>query len=214
MSADRGPFPLAILAKAPLPGRVKTRLIPSMDAEAAAGLHERLLRHTLEQALQATPAPCITLWTALNHAHPLFHELVSRHGIARKAQPEGDLGQRMHHALAAISGPGLIVGSDCPVLTPTLLRSCWQALATADVVCLPAEDGGYALIGARRAEPRLFDGIDWGTDRVMAQTRQRIETLGWRLACPAMVWDVDRPEDVERWQREERLAEEPRGPAC
>ncbi|MCG6658130.1 glycosyltransferase [Halomonas campisalis] len=197
MSAE---FPLAILAKAPLPGRVKTRLIPALGAEAAARLHAKLLRQTLAVATAATVPHRITLWTALDHAHPLFLELARHLGIELCAQPEGDLGRRMHYALAAMPEPGLVIGSDCAVLTPALLRQCHSALSESDAVCLPAEDGGYALIGARRPESGLFAGIDWGSERVMAQTRHRVEALGWRLACPATVWDVDRPEDVVRLQ--------------
>ncbi|MFY0992084.1 TIGR04282 family arsenosugar biosynthesis glycosyltransferase [Halomonas sp. C05BenzN] len=195
MSAD---FPLAILAKAPIPGETKTRLIPVLGAEGAARLHAALLRHTLEVATDATAAHRITLWTALDHAHPLFLELASQHGIELRAQPQGDLGARMHHALSATPGPGLLIGSDCPVLTPALLHRCREALDQADAVFLAAEDGGYALVGTRRPSPRLFAAIDWGTQRVMAQTRQRAAAMGWQLTCPAEVWDVDRPADLDR----------------
>ncbi|RTR07249.1 glycosyltransferase [Halomonas nitroreducens] len=200
MSADAGAGSprLAILAKAPLPGRVKTRLIPALGAAGAAALHVRLLRHTLAMALAATRPERITLWTALDPAHPLFLALAEDHGIRLAAQPEGDLGARMHHALVVLGGPGLLVGSDCPVLTPALLGQCQAALETAEAVCLPAEDGGYALVGVRESHLELFRGIDWGGPRVMAQTRQRARALGWRLACPAEVWDVDRPEDLGR----------------
>ncbi|MFG6157426.1 TIGR04282 family arsenosugar biosynthesis glycosyltransferase [Halomonas sp. 1390] len=202
MCADaRGDVPLAILAKAPIPGRAKTRLIPALGAEGASRLHARLLRHALATALAATSPERITLWTALEHAHPLFRELAARHGIALRAQPEGDLGARMHQALAAMDAPGLLIGSDCPALTPALLRRCAAALSDADGVFVPVEDGGYALVGVRRAERRLFSGIDWGTERVMAQTRERAEALDWRLACPARLWDVDRPEDLARLAR-------------
>lgn len=197
MSAEARPR-IAVLAKAPLPGRVKTRLIPALGAEAAARLHARLLRRTLAVAAAATDPGRITLWTALAHDHPLFGELAERHGLRLAAQPSGDLGRRMHRALAAEPGPGLVIGSDCPVLVPALLLDCWAALASAEAVCLPAEDGGYALIGARRGDPRLFAGIDWGSERVMAQTRRRVAALGWRLASPAEVWDLDRPEDLRR----------------
>ena len=203
MSAD---FPLAILAKAPLPGRVKTRLIPALGAETAARLHARLLRQTLAVATAATVPHRISLWTALDHAHPLFLELARHYDIELHAQPAGDLGRRMHYALTAMPGPGLVIGSDCAVLTPALLRQCHAALAESDAVCLPAEDGGYALIGAHRPDARLFAAIDWGSERVMAQTRRRVAALGWRLACPATVWDVDRPEDVARWLGAEAVA--------
>lgn len=202
MCADaRDTFPLAILAKAPIPGRAKTRLIPALGAEGACRLHARLLRHALATALAATSAERITLWTALEHDHPLFRALADRHGIALRAQPEGDLGARMHEALAAMDAPGLLIGSDCPALTPVLLRRCRAALDEADGVFVPVEDGGYALVGVRRAERDLFRGVDWGTERVMAQTRERAAALGWRLACPARLWDVDRPEDLPRLAR-------------
>ena len=125
MYADaRDGLPLAILAKAPVPGKVKTRLVPALGAEDACRLHERLLRQTLVVALATTSPRRITLWTALDHGHPLFLALADRHGIILRAQPEADLGERMHHALQAMGEPGLLIGSDCPVLTPTLLRRC------------------------------------------------------------------------------------------
>ncbi|MBB3189538.1 TIGR04282 family arsenosugar biosynthesis glycosyltransferase [Halomonas cerina] len=195
MCAD---FPLAILAKAPLPGRVKTRLIPVLGAEGAVRLHERLLRRTLAIALATTRPARITLWTALDHAHPLFLELAEQHGIMLRPQPAGDLGVRMHHALQAMDQPGLLIGSDCPVLRPTLLWQCREALSRVDAVFLPAEDGGYVLVGVRQADRRLFASIAWGTNRVMAQTRDRARELGWWLSCPATLWDVDRPEDLDR----------------
>ncbi|EPC01146.1 hypothetical protein L861_11265 [Litchfieldella anticariensis FP35 = DSM 16096] len=192
-------FPLAILAKAPLLGRVKTRLIPYLGEQDAAQLHEQLLRQTLVVALKATSAERIVLWTALDHAHPLFLELAEHHGIALLPQPEGDLGLRIHHALLSMPGPGLVIGSDCPVLSPALLSHCWGALQNADGVFLPAQDGGYALVGTHHSNIRLFENIDWGTEHVMSQTRQRAQELDWDIVCPAEVWDVDRPEDVERW---------------
>ncbi|MGJ7457624.1 TIGR04282 family arsenosugar biosynthesis glycosyltransferase [Halomonas sp. RA08-2] len=189
---------LAILAKAPIPGLAKTRLISALGPEGAARLHERLLRHTLTIAVAATPAHRVTLWTALDHAHPLFLELAERHCIALRPQSDGDLGQRMQAALAAADCPAMVIGSDCPVLTPALLHRCAEALEDHDAVCLPAEDGGYALLGLRRAHRHPFSDIDWGTGRVMARTRERIAALGWRLTCPATVWDVDLPEDLTR----------------
>lgn len=200
MSADAPPgdIPLAILAKAPVPGLAKTRLIDALGPVGAARLHERLVRHTLEIALGATPAERITLWTALDHHHPFFRDLAGRYGITLLPQPEGELGERMYQALLAMPEPGLLIGTDCPVLTPDLLVRCYRALDEADVVMLPAEDGGYGLIGVRRPTPRLFDGIPWGTETVMAETRDRIASLGWRLACPDSIWDVDRPEDLTR----------------
>ncbi|APX95043.1 hypothetical protein BWR19_14430 [Halomonas sp. 1513] len=191
-------FPLAILAKAPIPGLAKTRLIPALGAKGAALLHERLLRHTLEVALASTAAKSITLWTALDHCHPVFQELADDHGIMLRPQPEGDLGVRIHRALHAMPEPGLLIGTDCPVITPSLLAHCHLALDQADVAMLPAEDGGYGLIGMQRADPRLFTGIDWGSARVMAQTARKAAALGYRLTCLETIWDLDRPADLTR----------------
>jgi hypothetical protein len=102
-------------------------------------------------------------------------------------------------AAAAESTAGsLIIGTDCPVLTPALLREAAATLNGHDAVVFPAEDGGYVLIGMRRPAPELFAGIEWSTERVMAQTRERLLSLGWSWTEPATLWDVDRPADYER----------------
>jgi hypothetical protein len=93
----------------------------------------------------------------------------------------------------------LLVGSDCPALTTRHLRQADRALCEeADAVLAPCEDGGYALIGLRRVDARLFDGISWGSGNVMAATRNRLAGLGWRWRELETLWDVDRPEDYER----------------
>jgi len=191
---------LHLLAKAPLPGQAKTRLMPLLGAEGAAQAHAELVRHCVANACRALPAERITLWTALDHAHPLFGELGAHFGITLRAQPEGDLGARIRHALASTPGPGMVMGSDCPSVTSDLITACAQRLTSHEVVLLPAEDGGYGLIGTRHDYPGLFELIPWGSDRVMAATRQRIEALGLRASYPATVWDVDRPADWQRWK--------------
>jgi len=105
-------------------------------------------------------------------------------------------------AFEAADGPLLLMGADCPSITPRHLRDCADALEEVDAVLLPAEDGGYGLVGARRPHPALFRNIDWGSDRVMAQTRAALRRtqLTWREL--AVVWDVDWPADLERLARE------------
>ena len=123
-------------------------------------------------------------------------------------QVDGDLGRRMAAVVAqhfaqrgAVSL--LIVGTDCPVLTPEMLQRCADALVDHDAVLIPAEDGGYVLIGMRRPLLRAFDAVDWSTPRVMAQTRARLSEMGatWR-ELPAL-WDVDDPVDWARWKATE-----------
>jgi glycosyltransferase A (GT-A) superfamily protein (DUF2064 family) len=94
----------------------------------------------------------------------------------------------------------LIVGTDCPVLTPAHLQQAADALQSHDAVLIPAEDGGYVLIGLRRPLPEVFKGVAWSTPRVLAQTEAQLRAAGasWRL-LPAL-WDVDEPADWQRWQ--------------
>ncbi len=168
--ANVSPIAVAILAKAPIPGTTKTRLIPSIGAHAAAVLQERLTERTVETALAAAIGP-VTLWCAPDPGHPTFRDLAARHALALKRQPDGDLGARMLAAMAESDGPTLLIGTDCPVLTPAHLRAAAEALRDADVVLIAAEDGGYVLIGTRAPEPELFAGIAWGTASVMQETR-------------------------------------------
>ena len=193
---------IAVLAKAPIPGLTKTRLIPSIGAHAAAVLQERMTEHAVTVAAAADIGP-VTLWCAPDPGHASFRELVRRTKLTLKRQPDGDLGQRM---LAAIAGPTLVIGADCPALTTEHLRAAANALHDgADVVLIPAEDGGYVLIGARAAHAQLFADIAWGTASVLADTRTRIAALGLTSVELPPLWDVDTEEDLARLEREHPL---------
>jgi glycosyltransferase A (GT-A) superfamily protein (DUF2064 family) len=94
---------------------------------------------------------------------------------------------------------GLIIGTDCPALTPSHLHTAANVLRDGtDVVVVPVEDGGYALIGMRVPEPALFVDMPWSTPEVMAQTRRRLRQLRLSWQEPVTLWDVDVPEDLER----------------
>jgi rSAM/selenodomain-associated transferase 1 len=193
------PFePIAVLAKAPVPGFAKTRLIPAIGAHAAAVLQERLTEHTVEMAVAADTGP-VTLWCAPNTAHGAFRTLAARFPITLAQQPDGDLGDRMSAALGA---GGLVIGSDCAAFTPERLRAAARALEEADVVLIPAEDGGYVLIGMRKARPELFTDMTWGTPTVLAETRRRIAALQQKAIELPALWDIDTEEDLARLERE------------
>jgi hypothetical protein len=188
---------IAILARAPLPGQAKTRLIPRLGADGAARLQGWLLARAVATAAAADLGP-VVLWCAGPPDHPDFRQCLGAGKVSLQVQPAGDLGVRMAAAAAKSPGGVLIIGTDCPVLTPELLREAAVALERDDAVVFPAEDGGYVLIGMRRPAPELFAGIEWSTERVMAQTRERLLSLGWSWTEPATLWDVDRPADFER----------------
>jgi rSAM/selenodomain-associated transferase 1 len=191
---------VAILAKAPVPGTVKTRLIPSVGAHAAAVLQERMTERTVETAMAADIGP-LTLWCAPDLAHASFQDLAARLPVVLKQQPDGDLGARMLGAIAAGHGPALVIGTDCPAFTAEILRAAAKALDDADVVLIPAEDGGYVLVGARAANPQLFFGIAWGGATVMQETRARIAALDLKSIELAPLWDVDTDADLARLEK-------------
>ena len=192
------PIAVAILAKAPLPGLAKTRLIPVLGAEGAAQLQARLIGRTLATACAAKVGP-VTLWAAPEEAH--FHALVDELPVALARQADGDLGARMLAAFTARS-PALVIGTDCPALEPNHLRQAADALrAGSDAAIIPAEDGGYVLIGLKRPQPALFADMPWGTGQVLAETRRRSERLKLAMRELAPLWDVDLPADLERLRR-------------
>jgi rSAM/selenodomain-associated transferase 1 len=193
---------IAILAKAPIPGIAKTRLIPAIGTHAAAVLQERLTERAVATGLAANVGP-VTLWCAPDSTHTTFLKLVARSRITLRPQPDGDLGARMLAATAATGGPVLVMGTDCPALTDVHLRGAANALRDGtDVVIIPAEDGGYVLIGLRSIQPAVFADIQWGTSTVLAETRARVIAHRLVFAERPPLWDVDTEIDLARLERE------------
>lgn len=199
---DLSQVQVAVLAKAPMPGLAKTRLIPALGPQGAARLQRQLTRAAVQTALDARLGP-VTLWCAPHAQHRFFRAMQRTAGVRCLVQPSGDLGERMHTAfrLHCEQGPLLLTGTDCPPLTPDHLRRAAQALVDGDdAVFYPAEDGGYVLVGLRRPQAALFEGVAWSTDIVMAQTRERASATGLRLRELETLWDLDIPADLVRWR--------------
>jgi rSAM/selenodomain-associated transferase 1 len=193
---------IAIMAKAPIPGLAKTRLIPTIGAHAAAVLQEHLTERAVATALASNVGP-VALWCMPDPSHASFRELVRHHKVTLKRQPAGDLGARMLAAMTAGAGPTLVIGTDCPAITAEHLRASADALRDgADVVLIPAEDGGYVLIGTRAVQPKIFASVTWGTATVLTETRVRISVAGLVCVEPSPLWDVDTESDLARLERE------------
>ena len=189
---------IAILAKAPVPGFAKTRLAPVLGPERAARLQARLIVRTVETACAAVTGP-VTLWAAPNPDHMLFMALAARDGLRLARQPDGDIGARMLAAMEAAHGPALIIGTDCPALTPDHLRRAAAVLRDGcDAVLVPAEDGGYVLIGLNQPQPRLFVDMTWSVPTVAEETRRRLAAGGLTFRELPTLWDLDVPSDLPR----------------
>ncbi len=196
--ASPDPVRIAVFAKAPLPGSSKTRLIPALGAAGAARLQRRLILNALQLTTRFAPGN-VTLWCAPDTRQRFFRALHARCGVNICGQTGADLGERMAGAFDAHHAPCLLIGTDCPALNVKHLANAANALREGhDAVFIPAEDGGYVLVGLRRPQQHLFKNIEWGSERVMAQTRERLIELGLRWAEPVTLWDVDRPADLRR----------------
>jgi rSAM/selenodomain-associated transferase 1 len=190
-------IPVVVFAKAPEPGRTKTRLAPVLGDEGAARLHRALIRRSISTALAANIGPT-RLACAPDISHSFFGDCAREFGIALEAQGAGDLGERMSRAFER-HAPAVLIGTDCPALTPTHLREAGRALALGlDAALSPAEDGGYVLIALARAAPEVFAGIAWGGPDVLAATRTRLGQADLVCTELPLLWDVDRPEDLVR----------------
>ena len=201
------PALIVVFAKAPQPGKVKTRLAAAIGAEAAARLHGRLVERAVATAVAADCGP-VELYASPAH-HAFLRVLARRHGLRLRRQAQGDVGERMYEAFRRglrSHGRVVLIGSDCPALAAADVRRAARLLRGCDAVIAPAEDGGYPLIGLARNSPALFAGVAWSTATVMRQTSERLAALGWRWRELRTVWDVDRPEDLVRL-RSERLLE-------
>jgi len=187
------PLTLAVFAKAPAPGHVKTRLRPAMGDEQAARLAAAFVRDTSHKA--ARLGPPVTVYYSGDRA---LLEPLAPLGVLWAEQGDGDLGARM----ARVPAPCLILGADSPHLPVALLRAALAAVPLYDVVLGPAEDGGYFLIGLRAPQPALFDGIVWSTETVLAQTLARAGALGLTVHQTPPWYDLDTPADLRRLARD------------
>ncbi|MEO5845559.1 MAG: TIGR04282 family arsenosugar biosynthesis glycosyltransferase [Caldimonas sp.] len=187
-----------VMAKAPVPGFVKTRLIPTLGADGAAALADRLLHATVAQVIAADIGP-VDLCCAPDPAHPAFARYLTSAAIDLSDQGEGDLGARMTRAFERSLRNGtcaVMIGTDAPALDAAMLARAALALSDVDAVFVPAFDGGYALIGLRRAAPSLFDEMPWSTPAVMERTRERLAAAGMtHIELPAVA-DIDEAADL------------------
>lgn len=189
---------IIVFARLPLPGQAKTRLVPALGEDGAAALATRMLDHALAQAVRADVGP-VALCMTPQSSHPLVRDLAARYAIQLFDQGPGDLGERMHRAFVrhlSASSKALLMGTDAPALDAVILRKASAALDEVDAVFVPALDGGYALIGQRRADPRLLLAMTWSHAQVMQQTRERLRGAGLRWTELAALADIDEPADL------------------
>jgi uncharacterized protein len=195
------PVGLAIMAKAPRAGAVKTRLCPPLRPPEAAELARCFLLDAVERAAGVVGVRPVLAYAPVE-ARGEFESVAP--GFALLAQRGEDLGARQARLISDVLSLGhqgaLVIGTD----SPTLPRECLDEAVSlvmapdVDLVLGPTDDGGYYLIGLRAPCPALFEGMPWSTSAVLPRTLDRAQRLGLRVACLPAWFDVDTKADLER----------------
>lgn len=198
---------VVILAKAPVPGRVKSRLAVSVGHRAAARYYRRMVSEVAAVAASASsPATPVSVGLYFTpRRHPFLDRLCAQYGLTQQAQPGGDLGARLS-AIARqelrTADALLMIGGDCVGLTAGHLRQAFEQLhGGAEAVFAPAGDGGYTLVGLCAPKDRLFRRIPWGGPRVLASTARQAARGGLQVALLPSAADLDDLGDLKQWRR-------------
>lgn len=195
---------ILLFAKAPVEGEVNTRLIPDIGVQAATRLQYDLVHQRLSMLTNADLCK-VHLLCAPGAKHEFFLQCGKQYPVILLTQSAGDIGKRMFNAVSAALQQYkycIVIGSDAPALDAAKIKQAIEELrAGINVVFVPAEDGGYVLIGLQHAYDFLFHGINWGTSEVMQQSANKLKNCNVSYLELAGSWDIDRLEDYQRYLR-------------
>ena len=186
-------IPLLLFAKAPIAGKVKTRLMPRCSAEQASDVAELLMEASIQQACESWPgAVYLSAWLDLEH--DFFVKMQQSYPISITQQCEGDLGEKMRHGLARFGYPAAVMGCDAPHVLSSTLQLAYESLSRGKSVIGPSEDGGYYLLGLCQDANALFSDMPWGGDQVLGETFSRAASIDLNL------YELSPLNDVDEWQ--------------
>ncbi|NEP81957.1 MAG: glycosyltransferase [Okeania sp. SIO3B3] len=195
---------LIIFTRYPEPGKTKTRLIPALGAEGAANLQGQMTETTVKKANKLFDLMSLSVEVRFVGGDLQLMKNWLGSDLKYQEQGMGDLGERMARAFQSAFNQGMksaiIIGIDCPSLTPEIILQAFTKLTQSDVIIGPATDGGYYLIGLRKITPELFQGINWGTSEVLSKTVAIAQSLKLIIDYLPKLSDIDRPEDLEKSQ--------------
>jgi hypothetical protein len=198
---------LGVFTKYPISGQVKTRLIPVIGAQKALEIHEELVRRTLTLVLKwqrLHSSDCMLFFDGSDAQRTqIWLQGLLKHSLtfSLRQQVQGDLGAKMAEAFQEMFAQGykkaVLIGTDCPLITPEILMQAFEALSRSEAVFGPALDGGYYLLGLNRPERRIFQRITWSSSTTLQQSLQRCREIGLSYTLLKGLPDVDRPEDLQ-----------------
>jgi rSAM/selenodomain-associated transferase 1 len=202
---ERGPTVFIVFARAPEPGRVKTRLAATLGDADALAIYHRLGTHTLRvvrAAAERQPGSRVVVYHAPAEASHAMAAWLG-HDLEYRPQCGGDLGARMANAVAAELSRGaanvVVVGTDCPELDADVLTRAVASLEDVDVALGPATDGGYYLLATRRTHPALFQGIPWSSADTLRHTLAAAARSGVAVRLLDERSDIDTADDWRAW---------------
>lgn len=193
---------LLIFTKSPVLGEVKTRLQPDYSQEQSLALHKKLLLNTLALTKKLNGLD-IELCCTPNRNTLFFLDCENNFPVMLNNQQGVNLGERMAFSFSVAlqtCDKVIIIGTDCPAIDKDYIEQAVQALDEVDAVIGPAADGGYVLLGLRKFSLELFSGISWGSDKVLAETRNVLKELAWSWKELAIMHDIDRAADLHRYK--------------
>jgi rSAM/selenodomain-associated transferase 1 len=194
----KGPA-LLVMARAPVPGRVKTRLLPDLNPEQCASLSLAFLKDAIALAGQLPLYTPFLAYTPGNSSK-LFRGLVPS-GMELVPQTLGDLGERMNQLIVTMEirdySPVILIGTDIPFLQPDTLQSAISELEHVDICLGPSRDGGYYLLGMNRSDERIFRNIKWSTPDVLKQTMRNAQEARLSVSLLEEYSDIDTFDDLQ-----------------
>jgi len=190
---------LVIFAKSPLPGKVKTRLIPVLGKEGACQLYKSMAQKIITNLSSANVCHVhLYIHPVINHG--FFKDLQKANELTMFQQEGKDLGDRMSHAIDVSlkdHAKVIIIGTDCPEYSADYIEQAIYGLDDKDVVIGPAKDGGYVLIGMKQPHSHLFTQIDWGKSTVLDKTLKKIDEISLHYQLLQALHDIDVPADLK-----------------
>lgn len=195
---------IQIFFKAPIEGKVKTRLIPKVGLSNSVIIHMRLCEQVIQCVAgyaEKSEDVAVQFWVDLDIGHAFVQENAARYGIDVFQQKGNDLGERMQSAMTSglmLADQVVIVGGDCFSLCDQYLAQAFEMLENKDVVFGPADDGGYILIGSHGLEEGFFSEVQWGESTVLASSIDCVHQSGKTHGLLEERWDIDTWEDIQR----------------
>ena len=180
-------------------GKVKTRLAAAIGDEKATAIYRELVNHTIRVASKVNAEKIIFL------SEDTGKNFAEVKGFNTSLQKGNDLGERMRNAFDELFQEGyeqaVLIGSDCPAISPPILEKAFEELDQSDIVIGPAEDGGYYLIGMKRLYAELFENMKWSNQDVFSTTQARCEQFKLTVVLLPILPDVDEERDLVHWQK-------------